>query len=257
MFDMHSHILWGMDDGAKSIEDSVAMGSIAYNEGIHTIVATPHFRHIEDLCTFLSDMDEKIKLLKPSLQVLNVDIDIVRGAEVYIDMDIIDSGYLDRLGLGGSRYILVELPSMEVPHFAEYFMYELQLKGFIPVIAHPERNSAIIRDPNILYNFVDAGCLSQVTSSSLTGVFGSKVRECARILLTHDMVHMLGTDAHSVGGRGPYMKASRKQLISLVGEKKAQDILYNIPQLILNDELMEVVPPIRYKKKKKRFFGLF
>src|SRR5690606_28635776 len=124
------HILWGMDDGAKSIEDSVAMGSIAYNEGIHTIVATPHFRHIEDLCTFLSDMDEKRKLLKPSLQVLNVDIDIVRGAEVYIDMDIIDSGYLDRLGLGGSRYILVELPSMEVPHFAEYFMYELQLKGF-------------------------------------------------------------------------------------------------------------------------------
>ena len=64
---------------------------------------------------------------------------------------------------------------------------------------------------------------------------------------------MLGTDAHSVGGRGPYMKASRKQLISLVGEKKAQDILYNIPQLILNDELMEVVPPIRYKKKRKRF----
>lgn len=256
MFDMHSHILWDMDDGSKTVEDSIAMGSIAYNEGVHTIVATPHLRYVEDVQLFLSTMDEKINFLMTSLNVLNIHMDIVKGAEVYADMNLLESEYLTELGLGGSRYILIEFPSAEVPHFAEYFMYELQLKGFIPVIAHPERNGAIIRDPNILYNFVDAGCLSQVTSGSLNGIFGSKVQECARILLTHDMVHMIGTDAHSVGRRGPYMKDAREKLINLVGEKKAYDILYNIPILILNDENIEVVPPIRYKKKKK-FFGFF
>lgn len=258
MYDMHSHILWGMDDGAESIENSIAMGSIAYNEGVHTVVATPHFRGVEDPQLFLSTMDGKIGLLKRSLHVLGIDIEILRGAEVYMDIDILESDYLGSLGLGGSRYILIELPAMEVPHFTPNFMYELQLKGFIPVIAHPERNSAIMEDPNVLFSLVDAGCLSQITAGSLYGLFGSKVKKCAEVLLTHNMAHMLGTDAHSeTGGRGPFMGRARDELESILDQDKVQDILYNIPERVLQNEHIEVMPPIWYKKKKRRFFWFF
>lgn len=257
MFDMHSHILWGMDDGAKSIENSIAMGSISYNEGVHTIVATPHFRGKRDPQIFLSHMAERIELLIPSLKALGIDIEILPGAEVYMDVDVLDSEYLDRLSLAGSRYILIELPTMEVPSFTHNFIYELQLRGFIPIIAHPERNRAIMKDPNLLYNIVDAGCLAQITAGSIYGLFGSKVRECAKVLLTHQMIHMVGTDAHSEEGRAPYMLEARDIMLDWIDEKKVTDILYNIPQKIVEDESMQVVPPLRYEKKKKRFFWFF
>lgn len=257
MFDMHSHILWGMDDGAKAIENSIAMGSISHNEGVHTVVATPHFRDVRDPQFFLSEMAERIELLTPSLKVLGIDIEILPGAEVYLDIDVLDSEYLDKLGLAGSRYMLVELPTMEVPSFAHHFLYELQLLGFVPVIAHPERNRAIMEDPNLLYSIVDSGCLAQITAGSIYGLFGSKVKECAKILLTHQMIHMVGTDAHSERGRAPYMLEARDILISWVGEKKATDILYNIPQKVIRDESMQVSSPILYEKKRSFFSRLF
>lgn len=254
MFDMHSHILWDMDDGAKSIEQSIAMGSIAFNEGVHTIVATPHFVDVEDPQLFLANIDNKIGLLKPSLHALGIDIEILKGAEVYMDPGILEMDILNALTLGNSRYILVEMPAFEVPMFARDVFYQLQLKGLIPVIAHPERNSAIINDPNVLYDLVDAGCLTQITSGSLYGLFGSHVRACAKVLVTHDMVHMIGTDAHSEGRRGPYMKRAKEVLIQWAGDEKAEDILFNTPDRLLKNEKINIPPPKKYKRKRFWFF---
>ena len=148
MIDIHSHILWGMDDGPDSMEESLAMASIAAKEGISTIVATPHCIDEKDLAGFAQRVEEKCQQLNKALDGEGILLKVVPGAEVYMDLDILEWTGLDELTLGNTNYILIEMPMGEVPRYAENFLYHIQLKGLIPIIAHPERNRVIMEDPN-------------------------------------------------------------------------------------------------------------
>jgi len=169
MIDFHCHILWDMDDGADSMEQALSMALLAAEEGINTIVATPHCMDERDLKAFARRVQQRCDHLQAMLREEGVDVTIAPGAEVYLDPALLEMGGLESVTLNNTQYILLELPMGEVPRYTEDFLYHLQLKGLVPIIAHPERNLSIIADPNIMFRLVDLGAFAQINTGSITG----------------------------------------------------------------------------------------
>ncbi len=253
MVDMHSHILWDIDDGAESLEQSLSMAAIAVEQGIDTTVVTPHCIDEENLESFARKVLEKCQKLQQAIDQRDIPLNIVPGTEVYMDPSILEMPGLDKLTIGNTNYILVEMPMGEVPRYAEDFLYHLQLKGYTPIIAHPERNRQIIEEPNILARFIDMGSLTQINTGSISGFFGSIVQQTAEILLTHNMGHLLGTDAHSDRRRGPYMKQAVELLYEWLGQSRADNIIHKNPKTILEVDVLAVDPPTKYRPRKRLF----
>ncbi len=142
--------------------------------------------------------------LREAIYQEGLDFEIYLGNEIYIAMDIFTLLENKKVAtLNDSRYILLEFPMLDMPIFVENLIYNLLLKGYVPVIAHPERNKKIIDDPNILYNLINKGALAQLNLPSLEGKYGDKVRITVEILLKYNMIHFIGTDAHSKNERSP------------------------------------------------------
>ena len=241
MIDLHCHILPDMDDGPSTIEESISMVQIAFQDGIKTITATPHCPVFKEIDNFISIRDEKIDTLTKILLDKKIEVNILRGAEIFIDMDIFDFKGIERLTLNGSRYILIELPMMTYPRYTEDFFYRLQLAGFIPIIAHPERNTAIMTKPDLLYRLIDLGSLAQINTGSITGLFGQAVQKCAKKLLTNKMAHIVATDAHSYRVRKPIMSDCIKVLKTWIGAKEIKKLVEVFPAAIIgNRELNDL-----------------
>jgi len=253
MIDFHCHILWEMDDGSDSIEQAKSMAFIAANEGIDTIIATPHCMDEKDLKEFAGRVQESCNLLQERVEQDGLEINIVPGAEVYLDPALLEMEGLELITLNNTQYMLIELPMGELPRYTEDFIYHLQLKGLIPIIAHPERNLSIIDNPNIMLRLIDLGALAQINTGSITGFFGSKVQQCAQILLTHGMGHLLGTDAHSDRRRGPYMQEAVRKLREWLEPQQVEEIIYTTPQSIYAGKNVLVSTPTEYHKKKSIF----
>ena len=177
MVDLHCHILPGIDDGAQNLSDSIEMAKQAVDEGIHTIVATPHYIknvYENNKQTILTKTAE----LNDALKTAGIDLQILPGQEPRIDGDLLTN--LDKgevITLAGSPYLFIEFPSAHVPRYTEKLFYDLQQNGLIPIIVHPERNREIIERPEMLYQFVNNGALTQVTAGCLCGDFGKKIKE--------------------------------------------------------------------------------
>lgn len=160
--DIHCLILTNIDDGAKSLEISVKMAQIALGEGITRIIATPHFdpdaTKIED---FLARRQEAIAYLTSELKAQGVEIDILAGAEVYLTPSLLRLDGLERLCLGSSNFMLVEIPVMTIPPWLGEMLYSIQLKGIAPILAHPERNIKLLGRPKMLVDLVERGLMIQ------------------------------------------------------------------------------------------------
>jgi len=246
MIDVHSHILPDLDDGSKSLDMSMDMAMIYLEEGITKVIATPHYM---DRNTALGDIDYSYNTLKEELVNRGIELEVYLGNEILASMDIVSDIKEGRVySLNRTKYVLVEFPMNDVPMFSEHMIYELLLEGFIPVIAHPERNAKIIEDPNILYEFIKKGALSQMNLPSLGGRYGEKVRDTAAILLKNHMVHMVGTDAHSNRGRSPRIKKSLEILRSMVSKEEFYDLIKGNARQLLMDEDIQVRQPIMYEK---------
>ena len=249
MIDIHSHILPKVDDGAGDMEEAITMARIYIDNGIKKVIATPHY--IDGYANSLKE--ENILVLEKLKEALNkegLELEVYLGNEIYITMDIIDLLEEGKVStLNNSRYVLIEFPMLDIPMYSESIIYELLLKGYVPIIAHPERNRNIIEDPNILYGFIEKGALAQLNLPSLEGVYGEKIKTTAEILLKHNMIHFVGTDAHSKDRRAPNVKNSLDLLLELVGETAFIEITYLNPLKVISDELISPNAPVRYKKK--------
>lgn len=176
MIDIHNHILIDVDDGPKNREDAIQLLKQAKSEGVNEIIATPH--HLSPV--FNNERKKvlnKIEELRSMEEVQQLGIKIYPGQEIRITDQIlpeIEKGNI--LSLNHSKYLLIELPSNGVPHYTERLFYELLSEGYVPIIAHPERNKGIVQDLDKLYQLVKAGALSQLTSSSLSGGNGKNYR---------------------------------------------------------------------------------
>src|SRR5699024_9460115 len=136
-------------------------------------------------------------------------------------------------------------------------IYELCLKGYVPIIAHPERNIRIQENPNILYGFIIGGVLAQINLPSLEGRYGEASKETGELLLRHNMIHFIGTDAHSPRVRSPRIGKSLSIVKDIVDEEVFKEITYSNGQAVLEDKLLLVREPIEYDEEKKKDFFSF
>lgn len=255
LIDLHSHILPGIDDGAKTDEDSLKMARAAVEEGITAIVATPHHHNGRYMNTKSSILD-KVNELNLLLTNHNIPLNILPGQESRIYGEILpdyEAGEVLTLN-DTKKYLFIELPSSQVPHFTDQLLFDIQLKGLTPIIVHPERNARLIEEPELLYNFVKKGALTQVTASSITGEFGKKIKKFSMQLLEANLTHVIASDAHNTGSRGFRMQ----EAFSLVDKQYGMDMSYMLrenAQLIIDGKTTYRDQPQQIAKKK--FLGIF
>lgn len=250
MIDIHSHILPGIDDGAKNKEISRKLIELAKKTGTTDIIATPHTLSASSYDKPKWSMIEE--LVKEAKQ---EGINIYTGAELEVNWDIQELIKKDssEYCLANSRYLLAELPSQTMPNYVDEFFYELQMKDKTVIIAHPERHPILQKNPDILYKWVKKGILLQCNAGSFTGFFGSNVKNFAQSLLRHDLVHFIGSDAHNLQKRTTDIRPLREEIIKIIGEKKTKEIFEINPQYILEDKEFNADEPKAFEREKKSF----
>lgn len=237
MIDMHVHILPGLDDGARSPEDALAMARRACADGIAAVVATPHV--ITGLYPNARDaILEAVEHFNGLVEQHGLPLKILPGAEYRLEPDLPERLARDELLTinSGGRYLLVELPSSLIPPYTGRVVYELLLQGIVPVIAHPERNAGFTKEPSLLYDLISRGALSQITAGSLTGLFGSGAVAAARLFLEHGCAHFLASDGHSPHGRAPVLSTAVREAERLIGEEKARRLVTDNQRRVVQGE---------------------
>lgn len=207
MIDVHCHILPGLDDGAQTIEDALAMAAKLEEAGFDTVIATPHVLEGRKTIT-PAQIREKVHELNAALAKNGRKLKILPGAEIFIFPALAEwykQGKILSLADTG-KYILVELPMQHIPPYTEQVFFELQLAGVTPLLAHPERNSKLVKNPQKLVEWIGKGVQLQVNFRSFQGLYGSGPKQLAEALLSNGMVHYLGSDLHSARGWGMDLK---------------------------------------------------
>lgn len=254
MIDIHCHILPGIDDGSQSMEDTIEMARAAVDEGIHTIIATPHHRN--------SKYENPKELIIPQVDAVNqvlinegIDLKVLPGQEVRLYGELVEGIEKNEiLNLNHTQYLFIEFPSNHVPRYAETLLFDLQLQEITPIIVHPERNQEIIERPEVLYNLVKKGALTQVTASSVSGHFGKKIRNFSFQLIEANLTHFIASDAHNVTSRGFKMA----ETMDILQSKYGIDLVYffqeNAELLVQGNHVYQDTPELL---KKKKFLGIF
>lgn len=206
MIDLHCHILPGIDDGADDIPTALAMARMAVADGVHTIAATPHVSPRYPLDP--GAVEEGVERLNAVFAREDVPLLVERGAELAAtSLTEIDDEDLRPLALGGGDCVLVESPYVSEVAFFEQLVFDLQLRGFRPVLAHPERSPMFHRGPDRLSGLVARGALCSITAGSMAGTFGATVRKFTLALLREGLVHDVASDAHDPSRRPPGLRA--------------------------------------------------
>jgi protein-tyrosine phosphatase len=252
MIDIHCHILPGVDDGARTIEESIEMARLALAQGINTIVASPH--HLNNqfenvLVNILTQVDELNQVLEKE----NIPINIIPGQEVRIHGDLLDGllEFKEVLPVNlKTPYILIELPTSTVPKYTKKLLYDLQLEGYIPIIVHPERNSELLETPEKLYELVKNGVLTQITAGSLVGKFGKKIKKFSHEMIESNLTHVIASDAHNTNRRGFNLQEALQVVEEGYGIEKKNDFLRNAEKIIDGESVVGEIP----EKIKKNIF---
>ncbi len=202
MIDLHCHVLPGIDDGPRTIAGSLALARKARAAGIETLVATPHVNAGSP--NEAAAIGALVTELNARLQAEDVAVHVERGAEIAVGyVPELDAAELDRLGLGGGRWLLIEPPFALVAVGLEAIVFELLRAGHRVVLAHPERCPALQRDRRAIDALAEAGVLMSLTAGSLAGRFGRDVRRFALELVASGLVHNVTSDAHDDVKRPP------------------------------------------------------
>jgi protein-tyrosine phosphatase len=215
MIDIHHHLLWGLDDGSTSVEESVAMARIAVADGITHVVCTPHANGQYAYDARL--VEEKIETLQSTLDDAGIALKLGRGCDFHMSYDNIQEAKArpTRFSINGLGYLLVELPDYGLSHALTEIFYQLQLSGLTPILTHPERNATLQADRQRMAEWMRGGLLVQVTAGSVLGHMGKQAQRSAHQLLANRWVHFLATDAHNITSRPPRMR----EAYEMVAEK--------------------------------------
>ncbi|EJX17146.1 hypothetical protein SOJ_25950 [Staphylococcus sp. OJ82] len=254
MIDIHNHILVDVDDGPKSMGEAIDLLKQAKSEGVTDIIATPHHLHPR-YNNNIQVVKEKLNELGNNEQIEQLGINLYPGQEIRVTDQIIDDLHNGKIeGINNSKYLLIEFPSNEVPHYSHKLFYELQTMGYVPIIAHPERNKAITENLDILFNLVNVGALSQITSSSLLGDFGRKVKKSSLQMIDNNLTHFVASDAHSSDVRTFVMEKLFRERNLKIYYEDLERLVENGKAVINNEEVSKHKPTQEYKQKK--WFGL-
>lgn len=243
MIDFHSHILPNIDDGAKSIEESINLIKEAEEVGFTDIILTSHY--LEDY--YEADVEERnnlISKLKKNINNINIHI----GNEIYITENIIDLIKENKAStINDSRYVLFELPMNNNVLYLKEVVFSLIENDFIPIIAHPERYSFVQKNPNMLLELIEMGVLFQGNYASIIGYYGKDAQKTIKLLLKNNMIHFFGTDVHKANTI--YIKIPKiiEKLEKIIGKEKLYELTTINPGLVLKNKKIEVDCPNKIK----------
>jgi len=254
MIDIHHHCLPGIDDGPRTLSESVDLCRMAADEGIETIVATPHVLRGRWQNTSRPQLDASLEALRNEL---GGKPRLILGSEYFFGHDMDEMLRNETIvPLAGSRYVLVEFASHAVPPLIRDPLYRVQLDGWTPIIAHPERNLVFQSKPELLAALIRIGVKTQVTTGSVTGEFGPQAEAAALDWLKRGWVHVMATDAHNVTRRPPRFQAARARVAELVGENIAEALFVGNPKSVLENSGLVYDPdlPEPSGRENGRFF---
>ncbi len=234
MVDIHCHVLPEIDDGAISLEESVAMCHAAAEDGIKTIVATPHMFNGVYAAPDKETISQKIATVT---QACDACVNIVPGGEVRYSHEIFeevgDPGA--RIRLNGGAYMLLEFPFHSMPPNVEIAIFQILNAGVTPVIAHPERNRRLQEKPEILANLIERGAFAQLDAGSLTGSFGRETQRLAKRIIDAGLAHFIATDAHHQDRRRPVLSSAAAIAADWGGEEYARAMVESNPEALINN----------------------
>jgi protein-tyrosine phosphatase len=247
MVDIHSHILYGVDDGARTLDDSLALLRAAAAHGTTDIVATPHANS-----SFPFDPTTLASRYSELAQIHTGLPRIHRGCDFHLSVANIHHALEDSTPytVNGGPYLMVELPELFQSTAMDEVFRQFTNKGVICIITHPERNPVLQRSPDILQRWVRDGCLAQLTAMSLTGGFGPTASAAAWQFLRAGHAHFVASDAHDTQYRPPHLDDARALLDQQIGPDLSTLFFVDHPRAVIEGRVMpmQVAPTPRFKK---------
>ena len=249
MIDIHNHIVYGVDDGSRNLDESIKMVELYKKAGFDQIIATSHYdksRYTVDA----NEIKEKVSIINDEIEKRTLDFKVYPGHEIQVELDMIKkikSG--DLLTLNNSRYVLCELSFVNKPTFLKDLFYNLELEGYVPIIAHVERYPYVENNIEWLEDFIKMGALIQINYSSIKSNY-----EITRELLERNMVHIIGTDSHQSEWRNPDIRAYKDEILKIVSEERFEILSTINPAKVINDEFIsseydKIIKPEKREKK--------
>lgn len=236
MIDIHSHIIPNVDDGARSVEETFNFLKEAQEAGFTDVILTSHF-----LLNYYETNAQELIFWKEKLQEVlkkqGTKINLHSGMEIYITNqmeELLENKKI--LTLANSRYMLIELPLATNVKYFDYVVYYLEAKGIKPIIAHPERYKCVQKDPDIVEEYIEKGCLIQCNYGSIVNLYGREAEKTIKTILKKNQVHFLGSDVHRENGTYLIILDAIKKIRKIIGENKINEITTINPKKILQNE---------------------
>lgn len=233
MIDIHSHVLYGVDDGAQTPADSIAILEMAAAAGTTDIVATPHadlkFRFQPEL-----NEQRRDQLQKAAGNRIRIHL----GCDLHLSYENVQDALANpaKYTINGRNYLLVEFSDLLIPKSTSDVFSRMLEAGIIPIITHPERNWLLTMRLAEIESWVAKGVLTQVTAQSLDGLFGSKAKKFAGELMRRNLVHFIASDAHSVAERNPRLDAAYALVAARYGKSRAERLLKIHPRCAIEGQ---------------------
>ena len=235
MTDVHSHIMYGVDDGSKSIEESIILLDKLKSVGFDNVILTPHYIAGDVYVASNKEKFEKFAVIDKELKSRNIDINIYLGNEIFISNNIVRDINEERsCTLNGTKYLLFEIPFHNQIINLSDIIYEIKLQGYVPILAHPERYSYFQKNYHLVDSFKEEGLLFQANFSSILGYYGNEAKKLLKYMLKHRYVDYLGTDIHRTSDLFvvEHFDKIEKKFYKVAGKDYYQEILFNNDNLI-------------------------
>ena len=247
MIDFHSHIIPNIDDGSRSVEDTFNMLKEAREAGFTSVISTSHY--IEG--SYESDVAERqiwIKALQETLNKENIDIQLYLGNEIYFTENInhlLEDGKATSINY--TNYVLFEFPLNSKPMNIYDVIYDMLGNKIIPVLAHPERYSFVQKEPQLIYDLIQAGVMMQANYGSILGVYGEKAKVIVKKFFENNYIHLLGSDVHRPNTIYPKVNKALDEIRAIIGDEKIEELTITNPNLILNNKRINIEEPKKIK----------
>jgi protein-tyrosine phosphatase len=235
MIDMHSHILYGVDDGAKTIDDSINLIKEEIKKGVKQIILTPHYKKRQGNSN-MQVISENFEILKKSVESESLGVQLYLGSEVYLDSNYYETIWNDSFyTLANSDYILIEFSLLDVPNNIPEICYEAGIKGYIPVIAHAERYEILYTNNHLIKDILNEGAHFQVNASAVINKEDKESYKFVNFLLKNELVSFVASDVHNMESRGFYLDEAYRIVKKQYNETYADKIfMKNQENLIMN-----------------------
>lgn len=255
MYDLHCHLLPGIDDGPPELAVSLEMARIAAGDGILVTACTPHIHHgVYD--TQPSAIAAGVSALRIALAEHDIPLQLVEGSDAHVSAQFvaeIRSGRLVRLNQ--SRYILFEPTHHVLTPGMDDVLFDILAAGYVPILTHPERLQWASDHMDLLRRLADSGVWMQITAGSLAGRFGKRAEALAEEMVSEGLAHVIATDAHSIRRRPPLLSEGLRAAERLVGAEEARHMVVTRPLAVIEDRIIALPSPRSEPVIRKSIFG--